>query len=334
MVIKASAAAEIRVLVDALVGTDDVRREAAAARLRVIGARAVERLLDAYARSSNDGVRLTILRVLEPIGDPRAIAPARHALADGGDLAVMATQVMRGLLDVADQGVRSDALDALVTVALDESVARPVRRAAVDALRDMPAEARARVEVALGADPVEAIGARVPAGDDARAIGDVWTDAVAGRLPDRPHALAAVVASTAASASLQSLQKLVDVLKARESSAGGDAAEWRAVRGSVHQALAQRGSRVALYDLRESFADATAPLPVSFLAAVNTIGDASCLEPLAAAWAHAAASEEWWRGQLAAAFRAVMKREKLTKRSAAVKKVEKKWPGAAAITST
>ena len=251
-----------------------------------------------------------------------------------GICAIMATQVMRGLLDAADQGVRSDALDALVTVALDESVARPVRRAAVDALRDMPAEVRSRVEVALGADPVEAIGARVPAEDVVDTVGDVWADAVAGRLPDRPHMLAAIVASTAASAPLQSLQKLVDALKARESSAGSDAAEWRAVRGSVHQALAQRGSRVALYDLRESFADATVPLPVSFLAAVNTIGDATCLEPLAAAWAHAAASEEWWRGQLAAAFRAVMKREKLTKRSAAVKKVEKKWPDAAAITST
>src|SRR6476659_2143764 len=99
MVIKASAAAEIRVLVDARVGTDDVRREAAAARLRVIGARAVERLLDAFARSSNDGVRLTILRVLAPIGDARAIAPARHALSEGGEVGVAAAQVLRGLLD-------------------------------------------------------------------------------------------------------------------------------------------------------------------------------------------------------------------------------------------
>ena len=51
MVIKASASAEIRLLVDALSGPDDVRRDAAAARLSVIGARAVERLLEAYKRA-------------------------------------------------------------------------------------------------------------------------------------------------------------------------------------------------------------------------------------------------------------------------------------------
>jgi hypothetical protein len=47
MVIKASAAAEIRLLVDALNSTDDVQREAAVARLAVIGPRAIERLTDA-----------------------------------------------------------------------------------------------------------------------------------------------------------------------------------------------------------------------------------------------------------------------------------------------
>src|SRR4051812_31158968 len=145
MVIKASSAAEIRQLVDALTGPDDVRREAAAARLSVIGSRAVERLLEAYARANGDIVRQTILRVLEPMNDPRAMAPPRHALGDGGELAIVATQVMRGLLDVSDKSIRDDALDELITTALDEAVTRPVRRAAVDALRDMPADVRARV---------------------------------------------------------------------------------------------------------------------------------------------------------------------------------------------
>ena len=73
MVIKASASSEIRLLVDALSGPDDVRRDAAAARLSVIGARAVERLLEAYKRAETPQGRATILRVLEPIADPRSL---------------------------------------------------------------------------------------------------------------------------------------------------------------------------------------------------------------------------------------------------------------------
>jgi len=47
---------------------------------------------------------------------------------------------------------------------------------------------------------------------------------------------------------------------------------------------------------------------------------------LAQAYSHAATPEEWWRRQLASAFRAVMTREKLTRRSAPVKRVLAKWP--------
>ena len=57
----------------------------------------------------------------------------------------------------------------------------------------------------------------------------------------------------AAAAPLNSLRKLIDAIHAREDDAGASRREgWRALRGSLHQALALRGSRVALYDLRES----------------------------------------------------------------------------------
>jgi hypothetical protein len=327
MVIKASSAAEIRQLIDALTGPDDVRREAAAARLTVIGSRAVERLVAAFDRSTDRVVKLTILRILEPSAEPRALAPARQALQDAG-LAIAATQVLRALLDTFDAGIRGDALDALVTVALDDKAERQLRRAAVDALRDMPADIRARVEASLASSASASSAPSAPTETIASGADDgVWARTLQGHLPPRPDALLEVTGANARSAPLPSLQKLVDAVRARESAAGSDAPAWRAVRGTVHQALAQRGSRVALYDLRESFAEASAPLPVSFLAAVNTVGDATCLEALAAAWSHAAPAEGWWRGQLAAAFRAIMAREKLTKRSAVVKKVEKKWPG-------
>jgi hypothetical protein len=104
--------------------------------------------------------------------------------------------------------------------------------------------------------------------------------------------------------------------------------EWRAVRGAVHQALAARNSRLALYDLRDSLLG-TDRLPVTFLAAIEDIGDASCLEPLAAAYdASSRSSDMWWREHVASAFRAIVHREGLTRRHAAVKRVMTRWPEA------
>jgi hypothetical protein len=99
------------------------------------------------------------------------------------------------------------------------------------------------------------------------------------------------------------------------------------VRAATHLALAQRGSRLALYDLRETIESARQPVAVEFLAAVTAIGDASCLESLAATYARQAASgpDDWWRRHLADAFRTIVSREKITRRHAVVKKIEKRW---------
>jgi hypothetical protein len=103
----------------------------------------------------------------------------------------------------------------------------------------------------------------------------------------------------------------------------------------LHQALALRGSRVALYDLRESLSELAArtdapagTLPVSFLAALHVLGDESCLEPIAGVWARAGTDDEPWRAQLASAFRAIVKRQKLSRRHAAVKRILSRWPAA------
>jgi hypothetical protein len=55
------------------------------------------------------------------------------------------------------------------------------------------------------------------------------------------------------------------------------------------------------------------------------VGDVSCLEPIAGA--HARAKNAWWRDHLANAFRAIAAREKVTRRHAVMKKIEKKWKG-------
>ena len=92
----------------------------------------------------------------------------------------------------------------------------------------------------------------------------------------------------------------------------------------LHQALALRGSRVAVYDLRETMEQARGPLPPSFLAALHVVGDETCLEPLAAAWT--ASAEAGWRHQVEAAFHAIVKREKISRRGALWKRLRARYP--------
>src|SRR3972149_10872702 len=116
MVIKASAATEIRQLVTALGGDDDVRREAARARLSSIGARAVDRLVAASDTGGGE-MKVAVLRALEAVGDRRAVAVARRALGEGGDVAIAGAAALRGLLNAAHDPTSADALDTLVAVA-------------------------------------------------------------------------------------------------------------------------------------------------------------------------------------------------------------------------
>jgi lysyl-tRNA synthetase class II len=59
---------------------------------------------------------------------------------------------------------------------------------------------------------------------------------------------------------------------------------------------------------------------------VVAIGDATCLEPMARAWAAAPGSEAWWRDRLADAATDIMHRTRLSGRSALVKRIRQKWP--------
>jgi hypothetical protein len=78
--------------------------------------------------------------------------------------------------------------------------------------------------------------------------------------------------------------------------------------------------------LSRGWESATAPLPLDFLAAVTAVGDASCLEPMAHAWA-AAPGETWWRERLESAAETIVHRTRLSGRSALLKRVRTRWPG-------
>ncbi|HXG55902.1 MAG TPA: hypothetical protein VNJ03_11030 [Vicinamibacterales bacterium] len=352
MPIRGSSATDIRPLIESLSAPDEIRRETAIARLAIIGVRAVDRLTAAYAGADGDRAkRIAILRVLEAVGDARGGPVAREALHHGGDEALAAAGVLRALLDSPVGGAAADALDALVAVALDRQVERRVRMAAFDALQDMPDEVRAQVATAVADDPDAAVKARATSTErDAPAGEAVWQDAIEGRLPDDPASLREAAHTRATSSPLSAIQKLVDALRARESAPGHAARrhEWLAVRGALHQALALRASTVAVYDLRETVAEASGSLPTTFLTALHVIGDESCLEAIAIAYTRAAGTapmdretpgtpstdDERWRHQLAGAFQAIVKREKIARTSSVLKRIATKWPGASRAVST
>jgi hypothetical protein len=333
LVIKASAASEIRALIDALGGPDDVMREAAIARLAVIGARGVEKLVAAYDTADAARTREAVLRALEPIGDRRAIEVAQRGMAEGGEVAPAAIAVLRGLLDSRQGDVAAAALDRLVATALDRGAHPRLRLDAFEALQGMPAGIRERVGAALESDPdtkrsLEAVGRPRDA-----AIEVLWAEACAGRVADDPGAIAAAVQKKAASTALTSLQRMIEGIRAREAAAASDTVrgQWTSLRGALHQSLAKRGSKVAMYDLREALDEASAPLPISFLAALQVLGDVTCLEPIASAYARARQEDSWWRQQLGEAFRAICRRERITKKNAALKRAVSRCPDLASV---
>jgi hypothetical protein len=324
--IKPSAAAEIRALVAALSSDDEVKRESAIARLAIIGPRAVDRLIAAYAAADRQ-TRAAILRTAEAVADPRALTICLDALASGGDVALAGASALRSLLDSSNEPAATRALDALIETALGRSAERRVRMAAFDALQDTPATVRERVAEALRADADP--GLKAVADHPLDLARGVWQDAVEGQLPEDPAPLREAISTRAASAPLGALQKLIDAVRIREAAPAPPARRdgWNEARGALHQALALRGSRVALYDLRETLARATGPLPPAFLAAAHVVGDNSCLEPLAAAWT--AAGDPRWRHQLEAAFQAIVKREKISRRGTVMKRLAARFPEAA-----
>jgi hypothetical protein len=328
MTIQRSAGAEIRQLIEALGGADDTRRESAIARLALIGPRAMEHLLQETPAAA-DPARAGLLRAMERLADPRALAPARAALADAPPaIQICAVGVLRALLASDKPTVSRDAFDTLVSVALDRQRVAAVRLAAWDAIRETTEDAREPVRHALAGDPDPDVRAR--AADTPAPHGDVWQDATEGRLPATPDALKAALAAHKSTARLTELQKLVDRLRAREQREpdAGVREQWRAIRGSVHQALAARNSRLALYDLRDSLLAADR-VPVAFLAAIEEIGDVTCLDTIAAAYeASSPSGDTWLRQHLASAFRAIVQREGLTRRHAAIKRLLARWPEA------
>ena len=360
MVIKRSSAREVATLLAALEGDDRVARETAVARLSVIGTRAVDGLLRTLTASQLPSARAAALTALDAIDDPRVVGAAFTGL---GDVAPEPRAVAVGMLHrLLESRHDREVLDRLVPIALDKTATDPVRLAALDALSGLPPEILHPLEQALATDESTAVRERVastphptasPKGSAAVSVVDI-PDASAVLLAaaerddvDDPDDLRQAVNQVGADVPLTTLHRLVERIRARESAVGHAPARlaWMTARSAVHQVLASRGSTVALYDLRDTIESADTGVPVEMLAAIETIGDRSCLEPIAAAFVRlsgkddgaeggrarrgSAGTRTWWRDHLAVAFRAIVARENLGERSPLTKRIRSRWPEAA-----
>jgi hypothetical protein len=345
MPIVPSRARDIHELVRRLGSEKPAERDAAAARLRLLGERALPALIEAL-RAPDRRARLAALQALEGVAPRRALARvlplvedtdpevARSAIewavaspgpgvasalarATHGD-APVARAAVQGLGRLA-AGRSAEALDALLAVLLDEERPETLRLHALDALPGLAAPERRAVLGRLRGTRSPALAARVaalegrkprPAGDDLEAVHRALGEASDAALP----ALLDVVERRGAPASLPALRRLLDRLGPAPGREGRARAE---VAARVHGLLAAMGSRIALYDLRERLSARPVATPGALLEAAARIGDASLAPALAALAAEAPALAP----ACVRSFRAIVAREKLVRRSAALRAV-------------
>lgn len=297
-----SSRTEVAGLIADLESSDSIRRAAAVARLRVIGERAVPRLAEFIESQAPANARGLALGALQDLRVPRTLPIALRALEDPEpDVVIAALAVLREWV-AGEEGTQ--ALEAVTAIAVDGARDARVRAAAVEAVSDLPDHL------------VRPLRDRAP-----RPEGD-WATL------DDPHDARAWIDAHGASTEPETLHALIERIRSQEQneSAARLRGEWRRARGLAHRVLAKRGSRLALYDLRDSFDKTPEPLPDDFVMAVETLGDASCLEPLARAWS-IAPNDPTWRARLSTTAGAIARRARITARGAAMKRIRSQWPG-------
>ena len=363
MVIQRSSSAQTATLIADLIGGDPVRREAAIARLAIAGERAVDRLLAALADATSRknataagaadaagaasgadaaDAAAVILRTLELVGSPRAVPAALTRLNDANDaVAVAAAGALRPHLRAEDDATATRVLEGLTALALAADRSDPPRLAALEALGELGTEGTEALQAIrdrLRGDPSARVRRMAGWADDEEAPVNAAAQleaAARGELPEEPEALRSLLTQAGATVALSVLHELILTLRTKEravaavnsgAGAGDVVMAWTAARGAAHQVLAERQSRLAVFDLRDTFERASSRLPLGFVAAITMVGDASCLPALAAAWQQV--EDGWMRDHIAAAFQAIMQREGLTRRHAAVRKALERGAGA------
>lgn len=325
MVIKASNSDWISELIADLASDSMAARESASARLAVIGPRAVERLRSLIRDTGESSLaRAEALRALGAISDSRGLRTALDAVDDPDrDVARAAIGVTRLFV----RGPKSVAIvERLTELALDRGRTAAVRLAALDALGDLDSETVRPLREALRDDPIEGIRQFARQSPASRHVSDLdlLRNAAEVELPSDPAPLLRALSRRGKEATVTELHHLLERTREQEPMQTPSSEEWSRVRAATHTMLAQKGSLLGLYDIREWLECATAPLPVELLPALRAIGDATCLNAIAVA--HARIDDHWWREHLVDVFSVIVERSGLTRRHGAIRKLERRWP--------
>jgi hypothetical protein len=329
-----SSARRVRELIADLEAGEEATREAAVAQLTVIGARAVAPLVAlATDASASPMARQAVLRALGGIDGQKSLDAAVSAIDDPDPtVAIAAIGVVRSRLTDARALL---AVDRIAAAAMDARRPAAIRIAALQAMAELDRATVQPLYEALSRDPDPRIAGLAAAGGSpppgAHAPAAVLRLALDDPFPDDPAGLRQAMRTGAGALTLPELHRLLERVREKELAIpDAGRASWVALRGSVHLELAERGSLVGLYDLRETLERAEAPLPGEFLTALSLAGDGSCLEPMAQAYdrisPHDGSSAGWWTQHLSQSFRDIAARHKLTKRSAVMKRIARRWP--------
>lgn len=316
--------------------TDDaVAAEAAAARLVILGRPSVRNLMLALP-DADTAQAVRILHVLERIADPLALPIIADALADARDaVAEAAVNALAVLLTAARSAVAAEALDHMTSAALAPARPPQVRLAALQALVDLDLDVVAPVRAQLLSDPDPVVRAAAERSADGEPTvptepqtadetpAGVVCGAANGVLPSEPEALRRALAEAGRDVPLGDLHRVIQRVRAVERQSV-EAPAWRTARAAAHQALADRGSRLAVYDLRETLQELGSATPVGMLSALRAVGDAASLDAVADAWA--SSDDAWVRDQLATTFATIVRREGLTRRHGAIRRLAQRAP--------
>ncbi len=218
--IRTSSSKQIAALVAELSAPDETTREAAAARLTVMGARAVEPLVTLATSAAADATRAIALRTLESIADPRALAAALQVLERRGEAPAVAAAAAR-IARVFVRGAKGAlAVDTLTAAALDTRRPAVVRVAALRALGDLDPATLSPLLASLASDPDMRVRAEASStGGRGRRAGRPAIDLAAlagdGELPD-PDALRHALAQAKGEIPLPALLRVIERVRERE----------------------------------------------------------------------------------------------------------------------
>ena len=222
-------------------------REAAVARLTVIGARAASALAAIVVdRHASPIARMAALRVFEATAESKGLESALAAVGDTTD------DVVQAAIAALATHVRSAAgavvVDRLTAIALDHQRAGPIREAAVRALLDLDTSSLRPLLTALRRDQSPEIAALVanrragqPPPDGP---GELLARAVDGRLPADGEMVRRALARAGDGLTLPNVLTLIERLRDHErAQPSAGRGPWQTARAAAHLVLARRGSR-------------------------------------------------------------------------------------------